>query len=59
MRNYAQKHDIFIVITLFMQSCAKIDQSCCLNRYTMYRHFFWCAFVNISVAGVSLLAQCT
>jgi len=25
----------------------------------MYRHFFWCAFANISVAGVSLLGQCT
>jgi len=25
----------------------------------MYRHSFWCAFRNISIAAVSLLAQCT
>jgi len=24
----------------------------------MYRHFFWCAFRNIAIAAVSLLAKC-
>ena len=36
-----------------------IDWSCFFQSYTMYRHFFWCAFGKISIAIVALLAQCT
>jgi len=52
-------HKVFIVIALFIQSCAnQLTKSNCY-QYTVYRHFFWWAVGNISIAAASFLAQCT
>ena len=56
MCNYAQPFYCCSFIHTIL--CKFIDWSCFFSRYTMYRHFFWCAFGKISIAAVALLAQC-
>jgi len=56
MGNYAQSFYCYSFVYTVL--CKLIEQSC-FSHYTMYHHFFFCAFGNISTAAVSLLYQCT